>query len=154
MSRVRKVTNSLNLDKWKNQIFETQIEPVACIVSYTVSPLGFLAPIVQEYCRSAHTISFCKSPQIFNTATQAILKMIRAIQSPLWKLWISSVRKSTGKQSNGKLMRLIGNQNSRIEVQMKWWKGYCCSRMRFPSSMYQKEKHEKESIKYRKIEGA
>ena len=30
--------------------------------------------------------------------------------------------KSTGKQSNGKLMRLIGNQNSRIEVQMKWWK--------------------------------
>ena len=36
MSRVRKITNSLNLDKWKNQIFETQIEPVACIVSYTV----------------------------------------------------------------------------------------------------------------------
>ena len=35
MSRVKKVTNSLNLDKWKNQIFETQIEPVACIVSYT-----------------------------------------------------------------------------------------------------------------------
>jgi hypothetical protein len=51
-------------------------------------------------------------------------------------------------------MRLIGNQNSRIEVQMKWWKGYCCSRMRFPNSMYQKEKPEKESIKYRKIEEA
>ena len=35
MSRIRKVTNSLNLDKWKNQNFGTQIEPVACIVSYT-----------------------------------------------------------------------------------------------------------------------
>ena len=34
MSSVRKVTNSLNLNKCKNQIFETPIEPVACIVSY------------------------------------------------------------------------------------------------------------------------
>ena len=44
MSRVNKITNSLNLDKWKNQIFETQIEPVACIVSY-----GFAAYLDQNW---------------------------------------------------------------------------------------------------------
>ena len=50
MSRVRKVTNSLNLDKWKNQNFGTQIEPVACIVSYIYS--------------LSHSLSLSLSPSI------------------------------------------------------------------------------------------
>ena len=59
MSRVRKVTNSLNLDKWKNQIFETQIEPVACTVSYITvgSFIHLLVPSV--------TFSTCKLSQVY-----------------------------------------------------------------------------------------